>query len=148
MCDDLLFLENYFGYLPLKVYLFKYLTVNNNKLFPLIFWIFISLRFLYPNINGEYQMSFPKKKIKILHFLKFWPIPFEVLQTCCNIQKCKKIIFVFKKSMRKHIFKTSNIFYIKRTFKTCQGIGRMQHIKNIYFYIFFTKYTHITVIHN
>jgi len=59
-------------------------------------------------------MNSPQNKIFV--FLKYWPIPFGVLQTCCEIQKCKKIIFVvFKKSMRKHIFKTSNIFFKERS---------------------------------
>jgi len=40
---------------------------------------------------------------------------------------------VFKKSMRKHIFKTSNIFVHKKCFKTCKGIGRMQHTKKTFF---------------
>jgi hypothetical protein len=54
-------------------------------------------------------MNFPKNKIFFI-FLEYWSIPFGVLQTCWKIQKCKKIIFVvFKKSMRKHIFETSNI---------------------------------------
>jgi hypothetical protein len=52
---------------------------------------------------------------KIFYFLEYWPIPFGVLQTCCKIQKYKKIFFVvFKKSMQKHIFETSNNFCIKR----------------------------------
>ena len=50
-----------------------------------------------------------------IFFLEYWSVAFGVLQTCCKIQKCKKLIFVvFKKSMRKHIFETSNIFCIKK----------------------------------
>ena len=52
MCDDLLFLENYLDIYHLGFFI-QILTVNNNKLFPIIFWIFIHLRFLYPNINNE-----------------------------------------------------------------------------------------------
>jgi hypothetical protein len=33
-------------------------------------------------------------KIRFLYFLEYWPIPFGVLQTCCKIQKCKKINFL------------------------------------------------------
>jgi hypothetical protein len=77
---------------------------------------------------------------KIFYFLEYWPIPFGVLQTCCKIQKCKKIIFVvFKKSMRKHIFETSNIFCIK---KMCSKHDRVLAVCNtqeniflIYMYI-------------
>jgi len=59
-------------------------------------------------------MNSPQNKI-FKFVLEYWPIPFGVLQTCCKIQKCKKIIFVvFKKSIRKHIFKTSNIFLYKK----------------------------------
>jgi len=37
------------------------------------------------------------------------------LQTCCKIQKSKKIFFVFKKSMQKHFFfLTLNIFFLKK----------------------------------
>ena len=32
-------------------------------------------------------------KIRFLYFLEYWSIPFGVLQTCCKIQKRKKIIF-------------------------------------------------------
>jgi hypothetical protein len=52
MCDDLLFLENYLDIYHLGFFI-QILTVNNNKLFPIIFWIFIHLGFFYPNINGE-----------------------------------------------------------------------------------------------
>jgi len=83
-------------------------------------------------------MNSPQNKIFI--FLEYWPIPFEVLQTCCEIQKCNKIIFVvFKKSMRKHIFKTSNIFYIKKErskhFRVLAVCNTQENIILIYMYI-------------
>jgi len=95
MCDDLLFLENYFGYSSLWDFFIQTLTVNNRLTPP---------------------------KIRFLYFLKYWPIPFGVLQICCKIQKYKKIIFVvFKKSMRKHIFETSNIFLYKKNIQNMLG---------------------------
>jgi hypothetical protein len=53
MCDDLLFIENYFWIFTTEGFFIQILIVNNNKLFPIIFWIFILLEFLYLNINGE-----------------------------------------------------------------------------------------------
>jgi hypothetical protein len=78
-------------------------------------------------------------KIRFLYFLEYWPIPFGVLQTCCKIQKYKKIMFVvFKKSMRKHIFETSNIFlYIKKRSKHVRVLAVCNTQK--YFYIFLSK---------
>jgi hypothetical protein len=70
--------------------------------------------------------------------LEYWPIPFGVLQTCCKIQKYKKIIFfVFKKSMRKHIFETSNIcfFYKTKRSKHVRVLAVCSIQENI-FYIF------------
>jgi hypothetical protein len=66
--------------------------------------------FLYPNINGEYIIDeFPKKKI--FYFLEYWPIPFGVLQTCCKIQKCKKIIFVMLRNPCENTFSKLPIFF-------------------------------------
>ena len=66
--------------------------------------------------------------------MEYWLIPFGVLQTCCKIQKCKKIIFVvFKKSMRKHIFKTSNIFLYKK--KHSKHVRVLVVCMKIYIYI-------------
>jgi hypothetical protein len=82
-------------------------------------------------------MNFPQNKI--FYFLEYWPIPFGVLQTCCKIQKCKKtIFFLFKKSMRKHVFKTSNIFCIKSNVQKMLGYWPYATHKNI-FYIFLSK---------
>ena len=81
-------------------------------------------------------------KIRFLYFLKYWPIPFGVLQICCKIQKCKKIIFMFKKSMRKHIFKTSNIcfFYIyKKNVQNMLGYWPYTTHKNIFFIFSLSK---------
>ena len=54
---------------------------------------------------------------------------------------------VFKKSMRKHIFKTSNIFVHKKCSKTCKGIGRMQHTKKNIFLYFFIENTSNAIKH-
>jgi hypothetical protein len=73
--------------------------------------------------------------------LEYWPIPFGVLQTCCKIQKYKKIIFVvFKKSMRKHIFKTSNIFYLKNVQNMLEYWSYATHKKTFILYMYMYMY--------
>ena len=38
------------------------------------------------------------------------------------------------------------IFFVyKKTFKTCQGVGRMQHTRKHFFYIFFCQNTNIII---
>jgi len=51
--NDLLFSEKIFWILITWGFFIHILTVNNNKFFSIIFWIFIPLKFLYPNINSE-----------------------------------------------------------------------------------------------
>jgi hypothetical protein len=51
--NDLLFLEKIFWILITWGFFIHILTVNNNKFFPIIFWILTHLEFLYPNINSK-----------------------------------------------------------------------------------------------
>ena len=87
-------------------------------------------------------MNFPPK-IRFKFFLEYWPIPFEVLQTCCKIQKYKKFFFVFKKSIRKHIFQNFEYFFVYiYIYKECSKHVRVLVVcntqeKNIFLYIFF-----------
>ena len=78
--------------------------------------------------------------------MEYWPIPFGVLQTCCKIQKYKKIIFVvFKKSMRKHIFKTSNIFYLKNVQNMLEYWSYATHKKTFILYIYIYVYVYVCI---
>jgi hypothetical protein len=57
-------------------------------------------------------MNSPQNKIFV--FFKILANTLWNLQTCCKIQKSKKIFFVFKKSMLKHIFLNFEYFFLKK----------------------------------
>ena len=74
--------------------------------------------------------------------MEYWPIPFGVLQTCCKIQKCKKNDFVvFKKSMRKHIFETSNICFLDKRRKKMLEYWPYAWKQNIFYFFDILKKT-------
>jgi len=64
-------------------------------------------------------MTFSKKNKIFVFFLEYWPIPFGVLQTCCKIQKYKKIIFCCVREIHtKTYFQNFKyLFFYKRKFK-------------------------------
>ena len=132
-----------FWILTTQGFFIQILTVNNNKLFPIIFWIFLPLRIFFIQILAVNNRWIPLQ-IRFFYFLEYWLIPFGVLQTCCKIQKCKKNVFVlYKKSMWKNIFKTSNIFFIYKKKNVQNMLGYwlyLAHKKT--FFIFLLKHKH------
>jgi hypothetical protein len=67
----------------LVFFFIQILIVNNNKLFPIIFWIFTPFWHFFIQILMVNKDEFPKSKIFI--FLEYWPNTFWNLQTCCKI---------------------------------------------------------------
>ena len=79
-------------------------------------------------------------KIRFLYFLEYWPIPFGVLQTCCKIQKCKKINFLLcLKNPCENTFSKLQMFFFIYIYKNVQNMLEYwpyeTHKKTFFWYI-------------
>jgi hypothetical protein len=89
-------------------------------------------------------MNSPQNKI----FIFFWNIgqyPLEFYKHVVKSRNARKTILVFKKSMRKYIFETSNVFFLyikKERSKHVRVLAVCKTQENIFYFYFFSKRKH------